>query len=104
MTLNELTPGLDKKVAPTDCRLRPDQHFMEVGEFDKVKILLWLHIANKRGNQMPTMYDEQGHTAWRAASAVLLCLPEASGMQDQGAWHDLDPLSWAVNRGRPPLA
>lgn len=36
MTLNEITPGLEKKVAPTDCRLRPDQHYMEVGEFDKV--------------------------------------------------------------------
>ena len=36
MALNELTPGLQDKVAPTDCRLRPDQHYMEVGEFDKV--------------------------------------------------------------------
>lgn len=38
MTLNELTPGLEKKVAPTDCRLRPDQHYMEIGEFDKVRL------------------------------------------------------------------
>jgi hypothetical protein len=36
MVLNEVTPGLKEKAAPTDCRLRPDQHFMEVGEFDKV--------------------------------------------------------------------
>ena len=39
MTLNELTPGLQQKLASTDCRLRPDQHYMEVGEFDKVSIL-----------------------------------------------------------------
>lgn len=33
--LNELTPGLDKKVAPTDCRLRPDQFFTERGMWDE---------------------------------------------------------------------
>ena len=36
MKLNEMTDGLEKKIAPTDCRLRPDQHYMEIGEFDKV--------------------------------------------------------------------
>ena len=34
--LNELTPGLKEKLAPTDCRLRPDQHYTELGEYDKV--------------------------------------------------------------------
>lgn len=33
--LNELTPGLEKKVAPTDCRLRPDQSFTEKGMWDE---------------------------------------------------------------------
>ena len=36
--LNEITPGLDKKLAPTDCRLRPDQHHLELGEYDQVSI------------------------------------------------------------------
>ena len=36
MVLNEITPGLEAKLAPTDCRLRPDQHFLELGEYDKV--------------------------------------------------------------------
>ena len=36
MVLNELTPGLKERLAPTDCRLRPDQHYMEIGEYDKV--------------------------------------------------------------------
>lgn len=40
MKLNEMTPGLEQKIAPTDCRLRPDQHYMEVGEFDKVSNLM----------------------------------------------------------------
>ena len=33
--LNELTPGLKEKVAPTDCRLRPDQAFTEQGMWDE---------------------------------------------------------------------
>ena len=37
MWLNEITPpGLDKKLAPTDCRLRPDQHALEEGIYDQV--------------------------------------------------------------------
>lgn len=34
--LNEITPGLEKKLAPTDCRLRPDQHHLELGQYDQV--------------------------------------------------------------------
>ena len=37
IVLNEITPGLQDKLAPTDCRLRPDQHFLELGEYDKVR-------------------------------------------------------------------
>lgn len=33
--LNELTPGLRDKIAPTDCRLRPDQAFTERGMWDE---------------------------------------------------------------------
>ena len=44
--LNEITPGLEKKLAPTDCRLRPDQHYTELGEYDKVRLaaslMLWM--------------------------------------------------------------
>ena len=34
--LNEVTPGLEKRLAPTDCRLRPDQHYLELGMYDEV--------------------------------------------------------------------
>lgn len=34
--LNEITPGLEEKLAPTDCRLRPDQHATEAGDYDEV--------------------------------------------------------------------
>lgn len=33
--LNELTPGLKQKLAPTDSRLRPDQHALEEGIYDQ---------------------------------------------------------------------
>lgn len=33
ITLNELTPGLKEKLPPTDSRLRPDQRYLENGEY-----------------------------------------------------------------------
>ena len=39
MKLNEITPGLQDKLAPTDCRLRPDQKATENGEYDLVSHL-----------------------------------------------------------------
>mmetsp|Transcript_19049 Transcript_19049/g.57551 ORF Transcript_19049/g.57551 Transcript_19049/m.57551 type:complete len:776 (+) Transcript_19049:336-2663(+) len=33
--LNELTDGLEGKLAPTDCRLRPDQRATELGNYDE---------------------------------------------------------------------
>ncbi|XP_061357825.1 oxysterol-binding protein-related protein 2A-like [Gastrolobium bilobum] len=35
ITLNELTPGLEEKLPPTDSRLRPDQRHLENGEYEK---------------------------------------------------------------------
>ncbi|KAH9708515.1 Oxysterol-binding protein-related protein 1D [Citrus sinensis] len=34
ISLNELTPGLLDKLPPTDSRLRPDQRYLENGEYD----------------------------------------------------------------------
>ncbi|XP_027367707.1 oxysterol-binding protein-related protein 1C-like isoform X2 [Abrus precatorius] len=34
ITLNELSPGLKEKLPPTDSRLRPDQRYLENGEYD----------------------------------------------------------------------
>ncbi|CAI0403964.1 unnamed protein product [Linum tenue] len=34
ITLNELTPGLEEKLPPTDSRLRPDQRCLEKGQYD----------------------------------------------------------------------
>ena len=50
--LNEVTPGLEKKLAPTDCRLRPDQHYTELGEYDKVRA--WQTLGDEpRTHQIP---------------------------------------------------
>ncbi|KAL5698745.1 hypothetical protein ACHQM5_029740 [Ranunculus cassubicifolius] len=35
ISLNELTPGLQEKLPPTDSRLRPDQRHLENGEYEK---------------------------------------------------------------------
>ncbi|KAJ7945165.1 Oxysterol-binding protein-related protein like [Quillaja saponaria] len=34
ITLNEITPGLEEKLPPTDSRLRPDQRCLENGEYE----------------------------------------------------------------------
>lgn len=34
ISLNELTPGLQDKLPPTDSRLRPDQRHLENGEYE----------------------------------------------------------------------
>ncbi|PSS36076.1 Oxysterol-binding protein-related protein like [Actinidia chinensis var. chinensis] len=34
ITLNELAPGLKEKLPPTDSRLRPDQRYLENGEYE----------------------------------------------------------------------
>ncbi|KAJ8016828.1 hypothetical protein DPEC_G00011410 [Dallia pectoralis] len=38
MTLNELEPGMERLLAPTDCRLRPDLRAMENGELDTAHV------------------------------------------------------------------
>ncbi|KAF5460835.1 hypothetical protein F2P56_020676 [Juglans regia] len=38
ITLNELTPGLQEKLPPTDSRLRPDQRHLENGEYEKANL------------------------------------------------------------------
>ncbi|XP_020093979.1 oxysterol-binding protein-related protein 2A isoform X2 [Ananas comosus] len=35
ITVNELTPDLKEKLPPTDSRLRPDQRYLENGEYEK---------------------------------------------------------------------
>ncbi|KAJ9671145.1 hypothetical protein PVL29_027230 [Vitis rotundifolia] len=57
MTLNELTPGLEEKLPPTDSRLRPDQRCLENGQYEmanseKLKLeqsqRQVIHITQKR--------------------------------------------------------
>ncbi|XP_031262274.1 oxysterol-binding protein-related protein 2A-like isoform X3 [Pistacia vera] len=38
ITVNELTPGLQEKLPPTDSRLRPDQRHLENGEYEKANV------------------------------------------------------------------
>lgn len=39
VTLNELEPGMERLLAPTDCRLRPDIRAMENGEIGTIRPL-----------------------------------------------------------------
>lgn len=60
ITLNELTPGLQEKLPPTDSRLRPDQRHLENGEYDK---------ANEEKQRLETrqrMSRKLQENGWRA--------------------------------------
>ncbi|XP_042973542.1 oxysterol-binding protein-related protein 1C-like [Carya illinoinensis] len=54
ITLNELTLGLKEKLPPTDSRLRPDQRYLENGEYEKAnaeKLRLEQRQRQARGMQ-----------------------------------------------------
>lgn len=38
VTLNELEPDMQRLLAPTDCRLRPDMRAMENGEIGNTRL------------------------------------------------------------------
>ncbi|KAJ6938109.1 oxysterol-binding protein-related protein 1C-like [Populus alba x Populus x berolinensis] len=73
ITLNELTPGLEEKLPPTDSRLRPDQRYLENGEFDmanseKIRLEQRQRQARKmqeRGWQPRWFAKDKGSDAYR---------------------------------------
>ncbi|KAG2576796.1 hypothetical protein PVAP13_6NG071300 [Panicum virgatum] len=57
ITLNELTPGLQEKLPPTDSRLRPDQHHLENGEYEKANAE---KLRLERRQRMSTKLQDNG--------------------------------------------
>ncbi|KAL8112349.1 hypothetical protein AgCh_019882 [Apium graveolens] len=60
ITLNELTPGLQEKLPPTDSRLRPDQRHLENGEYDKA------NAEKQRLETRQRMSRKLQENGWRA--------------------------------------
>ncbi|XP_019432401.1 PREDICTED: oxysterol-binding protein-related protein 1B-like isoform X2 [Lupinus angustifolius] len=70
-TLNEITPGLREKLPPTDSRLRPDQRYLENGEYEKANAeKLRLEQKQRQARKMQEMgwkprwfaMDKESHT------------------------------------------
>ncbi|TVU42784.1 hypothetical protein EJB05_09206, partial [Eragrostis curvula] len=57
ITLNELTPGLQEKLPPTDSRLRPDQCHLENGEYEKAN---GEKLRLERRQRMSTKLQDNG--------------------------------------------
>ncbi|XP_062195198.1 oxysterol-binding protein-related protein 2A-like isoform X2 [Phragmites australis] len=57
ITLNELTPGLQDKLPPTDSRLRPDQRHLENGEYEKANAE---KLRLERRQRMSTKLQDNG--------------------------------------------
>ncbi|CAG7881468.1 unnamed protein product [Brassica rapa] len=89
MTLNELTPGLKEKLPPTDSRLRPDQRYLENGEFEmaneeKLRLEQRQRQARKmqeRGWKPKWFAKEEGSEAYRYKGGYW----EA---RESGSWED----------------
>ncbi|XP_062192636.1 oxysterol-binding protein-related protein 2A-like isoform X1 [Phragmites australis] len=57
ITLNELTPGLQEKLPPTDSRLRPDQRHLENGKYEKANTE---KLRLERRQRMSTKLQDNG--------------------------------------------
>lgn len=62
MSLNELSPELRARLAPTDSRLRPDQRAMEEGDFEAA-------------NKLKVQLEERQRATRKMLEAQGLCLP-----------------------------
>ncbi|KAI0499789.1 hypothetical protein KFK09_017997 [Dendrobium nobile] len=57
ITLNELTPGLMERLPPTDSRVRPDQRYLENGEYEKAN---QEKLRLEKRQRMSTKLQEDG--------------------------------------------
>lgn len=65
MTLNELEPGAERLLAPTDCRLRPDIRAMESGDIDTAsKEKERLEEKQRAARKERSKGDEEWPTRW----------------------------------------
>ncbi|XP_021846218.1 oxysterol-binding protein-related protein 1C isoform X2 [Spinacia oleracea] len=87
ITLNELTPGLKEKLPPTDSRLRPDQRYLESGEYEKAnseKLRL-----EQRQRQARKMQERGWKPRWFAKDKETDTYQFSGGYweaRDQGNW------------------
>uniref|UniRef100_A0A673I8N5 Oxysterol-binding protein n=1 Tax=Sinocyclocheilus rhinocerous TaxID=307959 RepID=A0A673I8N5_9TELE len=78
MTLNELEPGMEGVLAPTDCRLRPDIRAMENGNIDEASSEKErLEEKQRAARKERAKDDEEWSTRW-----FQLCTNPYTGSQD----------------------
>jgi len=98
ITLNELTPDLKEMLPPTDSRLRPDQRYLEKGEFEmgnREKLRLEQRQRQAREKQergwKPTWFSkEKGSETYRYIGGYW----EA---RDSGRWDDCPDIFGQVH-------
>ncbi|XP_067383047.1 oxysterol-binding protein-related protein 2-like isoform X2 [Channa argus] len=65
MSLNELEPGMEANLAPTDCRFRPDIRAMENGDMDQASIEKErLEEKQRAARKERAKNDEEWSTRW----------------------------------------
>ncbi|GMH21828.1 hypothetical protein Nepgr_023671 [Nepenthes gracilis] len=87
ITLNELTPGLKEKLPPTDSRLRPDQRYLENGEFGKANAeKLRLEQRQRQARKMQEMGWKPRWFAKDAETDTYRYLGEYWEARERGIW------------------
>ncbi|CAH2071457.1 unnamed protein product [Thlaspi arvense] len=87
ITLNELTPGLEEKLPPTDSRLRPDQRHLENGEYEKA------NEEKQRLERRQRMSRKLQESGWRPR--WFEPQGESEGYKYTGGyWEAREELSW----------
>ncbi|KAG6707338.1 hypothetical protein I3842_06G025800 [Carya illinoinensis] len=87
ITLNELTPGLKEKLPPTDSRLRPDQRYLENGEYEMAnaeKLRLEQRQRQARAEWCPPPLTNQKKGSLQRRIHIHEPLTRARRMQEQG--------------------
>lgn len=85
--LNEVTPGLQGQLAPTDCRLRPDQAALERGEIDRANAEKQRLEKKQRAARKAAEAGTPIHPRWfGAAGAAPHTRPDRVTFEYQGGY------------------
>nr|XP_018260745.1 oxysterol-binding protein [Kwoniella dejecticola CBS 10117]OBR82903.1 oxysterol-binding protein [Kwoniella dejecticola CBS 10117] len=101
VTLNDIPGGLQKYLAPTDCRLRTDQRAFENAEYDRAQELKTLNEEKQRmtrklraEGKLPPHQARWFESTTDPDSGERLWLPKRSDDGEVKFWHEREKADW----------
>ncbi|KAK9834197.1 hypothetical protein WJX81_007601 [Elliptochloris bilobata] len=96
--LNELTPGLEERLAPTDCRLRPDQHCLELGQYDQANVEKQRLEQKQRAARKAADRGEPIRPRWFHAVPGAVAGEQQTFVYSGGYWEARAAREWPIVR------